>query len=245
MELNTCPYTDSNDNKHRHGCQSCLVRKLSLFEGLDMGQLHMLNSMRSDVPFRTDEVIYKQSLKPVGLLCLSSGKVKIIKNNINGSELIVTLKKPGDFLGFYDLMCEDVHASSAIALEDTSVCVIPEKVFREVLNSSLPLSLKINKFLAGEMIKSGQRTAALTQKYMRARLADALLYVYSLYGTSEGNAQLDVELKRSDLAGLSNMSTPNAIRTLSEFTKSGLISVNGRKIVINKLKELERISIQG
>ncbi|NND31808.1 MAG: Crp/Fnr family transcriptional regulator, partial [Saprospiraceae bacterium] len=176
MKNKTCPITNTDASEVSHGCMNCLIRKLSLFEGLDLEQLHMLNSLRSDVLFGSDEVIYRQGLKPIGLLCLSSGKVKIVKNNINGSELIVTLKRPGDFLGFYDLMREDVHASSAIALEESTICVIPEQIFRDVLRSSLSLSLKINKFLADELIKSGQRTAALTQKYMRARLADALLY---------------------------------------------------------------------
>ena len=245
MIAKTCPYTNPEDQESGHGCTNCLIRKLSLFDGLELDQLHKLNSMRSDVLFAAEEFVYKQGLKPIGLLCLSAGKVKVIENNISGSELIVTLKRPGDFLGFYDLMREDVHASSAVALENCSVCVIPEKIFHEILNTNLSLSLKINKFLAGEMIKTRQRTAALTQKYMRARLADALIYVHSFFGTSEENDQLDVELKRSDWAGLSNMSTPNAIRTLSEFAKSGFINVSGRKIAIKNLKELERISIQG
>ncbi len=48
-----------------------------------------------------------------------------------------------------------------------------------------------------------------------------------------------------DVANLSNMTTSNAIRTLSTFAQEGVISIDGRKIRILDLTKLERISELG
>ena len=52
-------------------------------------------------------------------------------------------------------------------------------------------------------------------------------------------------LPREDLANMSNMTTSNAIRTLSQFAQEGLLTLNGRHIQILDEKELEKISRLG
>ena len=82
----------------------------------------------------------------------------------------------------------------------------------------------------------------LTQKHIRARLAEALILIYEIYGTRPGTNNLNVSLKRSDLADLANMSTANAIRVLSNFNREKLVDINKRNIRINDLKALKFIS---
>ena len=51
-----------------------------------------------------------------------------------------------------------------------------------------------------------------------------------------------VYLSREDLANLSNMTTSNAIRTLSQFATERLITIDGRKIKIIDEEKLKKIS---
>ena len=55
---------------------------------------------------------------------------------------------------------------------------------------------------------------------------------------------LDV-YKRQELANLSNMTTANAIRTLSNFATEGIVGLNGTKIKIIDKEKLEQINNQG
>ena len=52
-------------------------------------------------------------------------------------------------------------------------------------------------------------------------------------------------LPREDLANMSNMTTSNAIRTLSQFAQEELIAIDGKHIRILNQKELEKISRLG
>ena len=52
-------------------------------------------------------------------------------------------------------------------------------------------------------------------------------------------------LPREDVANMSNMTTSNAIRTLSQFAQEGLIAIDGRHVKMLDVKALERISRLG
>lgn len=227
-------------------CMGCAARELSLLDELNQEELVMINRGRTRVTYKAGEPIFKEGTRPYGLLCMSSGKAKISINSVNGNELIVALKKPVDFLGFADFIAEKSYTTSAHALEDTDVCVIMKEHFFSVAQDNNDLLKKINLNLVEELTQTRLRMAGITQKHMRGRLADALLYLHDTYGGIAVDNSVGAELKRSDIAALSNMTTANAIRTISEFAKDGLITVEKRKIFIDQsqLNELYSISLQ-
>ena len=55
-------------------------------------------------------------------------------------------------------------------------------------------------------------------------------------------AQLYASMAREDLANLSNMTTSNAIRTLTSFVNEKIITVDGRRIKIINESMLRKIS---
>jgi CRP-like cAMP-binding protein len=72
-----------------------------------------------------------------------------------------------------------------------------------------------------------------------------LLLLLKNYGYEQDGQTLAMLLPREDLANMSNMTTSNAIRTLSQFAQEGLVVINGRHIQILNEKELEHISRLG
>jgi CRP-like cAMP-binding protein len=86
---------------------------------------------------------------------------------------------------------------------------------------------------------------SLTQKHIRGRLAESILYLKEKYGFENDSQTLKVYLSREDLASLSNMTASNAIRTLSTFAGEKIIAMDGRKIKITDISKLEKISKQG
>ncbi|MCK5401929.1 MAG: Crp/Fnr family transcriptional regulator [Flavobacteriaceae bacterium] len=204
--------------------------------------MKILNKNRYEVSYKSGEIICKEGAKPFGLICLNKGKVKIVRRGTNGNEQILGLKKAVDFIGFRGLMGGSPCLSSAITLEDSTVCVIKKKDFFKVVDSNKNLAFKIIRLFANNLIKKDSRLVNLTQKHVRARLAEALLLINGIYGTNPRTGVLNVSLKRSDLASLANMTTANAIRVLSSFSKENLVDVNHRNIKINNLKVLKDIS---
>jgi CRP-like cAMP-binding protein len=114
-----------------------------------------------------------------------------------------------------------------------------------MLKSNNEFSINIIKSLATELGFSNSRTVTLTQKHIRGRLAESLLFLQDTYGFEDDGKTLKVYLSREDIANLSNMTTSNAIRTLSTFATEEVISLDGRKISINDINILNKISEMG
>ncbi len=227
---------------NRHTCMNCILKNFSLLNELNYDELSILEEKRYTVSYSKGEMIYKEGTPARELLCLNSGKVKICKKGVNGNEQIVDLKKPVDFIGFTAFMYSGNHSTSAYAIDDCSVCFINKAAFDKVVNQNKELSNKIIELLARQLNRANNRLVNLTQKHMRGRIAEALLLLGNVYGISDDGQSLNIQLKRSDLASLSNMTTANAIRTLSSFVKEGIVWVNRRNIKILNPKALECIS---
>ena len=110
------------------------------------------------------------------------------------------------------------------------------------LQKSYKIGYYFIKYLSVEIGKSDDRTVNLTQKHIRARLAEALLFLHDSYGLAKDGVTLDCSLSREDLANISNMTTSNCIRTLSAFVSEGLIETNVRKIKILNEEEIKKIA---
>ena len=102
--------------------------------------------------------------------------------------------------------------------------------------------MQLIKQLAIELGKSDSLTVSLTQKHIRGRLAEMLITLKERYGIEKDGYTLSIYLSREELANMSNMTTSNAIRTLSAFASEKIIAIDGRKIKIINEEELKKIS---
>ena len=73
-------------------------------------------------------------------------------------------------------------------------------------------------------------------------MAESLIMLRDNYGVESDEKTINSHLSREDLANYSNMTTSNAIRTLSNFVSEGVIAVSGRNIQILDEEQLRKIS---
>lgn len=115
-----------------------------------------------------------------------------------------------------------------------------------VVEMLLEKNIQVDRFFIHELAcnlgNSDTRIVNLTQKHIRGRLAEALILLREHYGYEPDNMTLHIYMAREDLANLSNMTTSNAIRTLSAFVNEKIIVVDGRKIKILDEVTLKKIS---
>ena len=195
--------------------------------------------------YKSNEFIFKEGDRPAGFLILVNGKVKIFKEGVGGREQIVRMAEPLSVIGYRALFRDETYKSSAATLEESLVCsVSSDFIFNSALKNS-DFSLKIIKELSKDLGFSNSRTVTLTQKYTRGRLAESLLLLKDKYGFEHDGTTLKAHLSREDIANLSNMTTSNAIRTLSTFADEKVIAIDGRKIKILDSQQLDLISKLG
>ncbi len=226
-------------------CGACLDDTHSIFSVLAQKDKEILRENLTCVTYKRHETIFKEGFKPTGLIYLAQGQAKICKEGVGGREQIIRLIKSGEFLGYRALFADDYYNASAVALEESTVCIIDKKALFEVMYSNCEFDFRIIRMLAQELGLSESRTVSLTQKYLRGRLAESLLLLINTFGYEGDGKTIKVRMSREDLASLSNMTTSNAIRTLYSFVEEGVIELEGKKIKVVDIEKLEQISNLG
>lgn len=192
--------------------------------------------------YKKNEIIYHENDDPEYLYCLIKGKVKVYKEGVGGRQQIVRMVCPNGFFGYRAGFAGGPYITEASAFEPTTLCLIPLEVIKHIIRANHLVAIYFIKQLASLLGAADEHTVSLTQKHLRGRLAEALLRLKASYGTTDNNATLAISISREDLANLSNMTTSNAIRTLSGFAADGLIAIEGRKISLLNEVELKKIS---
>ena len=234
-----------NENiKREIDCIKCIISDDSIFSTLTLPQKEKVIENHICSFYSKNSIIYKEGDNPIGLICLVEGKVKLYKEGINNKEQIVRLVNENGFIGYRALFAREKYNSTAATLEDSVICTIEKDLVFEIMRENHNFTLEIIRRLATELGFSTTRSVSLTQKHIRGRLADALLFLKKTYGVDKDN-NINVLLARDDLANLANMTTSNAIRTLSNFVEEGVIKVDGKKIKIIDFAKLRRISELG
>ncbi|MFV0546232.1 MAG: Crp/Fnr family transcriptional regulator [Bacteroides sp.] len=192
--------------------------------------------------YKKNETIYCEGETPIHLMCLISGKVKIYKDGVGGRSQIIRMIKPTEYFAYRAYFAKEDFITAAAAFEPSVICLIPMDVITNLVTQNNKLAMFFICQLSKDLGISDERTVSLTQKHIRGRLAESLLFLRDSYGLEEDGFTLSIYLSREDLANLSNMTTSNAIRTLSNFATERLIAIDGRKIKIIDEEKLKKIS---
>ncbi|MDR0543636.1 MAG: Crp/Fnr family transcriptional regulator [Dysgonamonadaceae bacterium] len=194
--------------------------------------------------YKKNQQIYAEGEEPAHLMCLLKGKVKIYKEGVGGRSQIIRMIRPIQYFAYRAYFARERYLTDASAFETSIVCSIPMKVVREIMKQNYNVCKFFIRQLSVDLGIADERTVNLTQKHIRGRLAESLVFLIDSYGLENDNS-INIYLAREDLANLSNMTTSNAIRTLSMFVSEKVIALDGRKIKVLDEEKLRKISKLG
>lgn len=222
--------------------EEALTRMSDLTATLNEDQLGCLLDNMVVRSYHKNELIYCEGEVPSQFMCLLEGKVKIFKDGVGGRSQIVRVVRSVEYFSYRAAFSDEKFVTAAAAFENSVIACIPIEIMKKLIMSNTKLAWFFVRKLAIALGQSDERTVNLTQKHIRGRLAESILFMKKSYGVEEDGCTLSIHLSREDMANLSNMTTSNAIRTLSLFASEKLIALDGRKIKILNEPELQKIS---
>lgn len=223
----------------------CLEGASSVFRGLSQEEKEMLDQHHLALNFKKGETIINEGTRPKGLICMVSGKAKMFRTGAGNREQIIKMLRPHSYLAYRSLFSDNPFPFSVKAVEDSDIVIFEKHPMSGILKKNTELAIRFMKVMSEDLISSNNRLISLTQKHVRGRIAESVLLLRDTYGTEADGMTLRVLLSREDLSHLSNMTTSNAIRTLSGLVSEKILEIEGRKITILDLSRLEAISESG
>lgn len=213
-------------------CSNCVTCSESIFSAFNANELEGLSKQKTYALYKKGQYIFKEGSEPKGLFCIHDGNVKITKISEDSKEQIVRLAKPGNFIGYRALLCNDIYHASAIALEDTHVCFYSKELYFEMLHSKPEVASQTINVLTRDLKFAENMMMNMAQKHVKGRIAEILLILEEFYGIYDKDKTINTTLKREDIGHLVGTTTETSIRIISELAKEGVVELVGKRIRI-------------
>jgi CRP/FNR family transcriptional regulator, polysaccharide utilization system transcription regulator len=225
----------------RSNCREC--RKSSkCFQLLYPDELDFINSKKTQITYLKGETIFKQGAFAPFVLYVVDGLVKVFLQTGSAKQLNIRLAKQGDFLAFSSVFGVNVYKYSAVAVKESTICMIDKTALKKLIMKNADFSVHITTRNCNNEDRYLQIIQNISHKQMRGKLASALLYLSSSEFLAENVFQY---LTRQDIADFASVTVESAVKFIKEFEKEGLLKLKGKYVELIDRNKLEDIGRKG
>ncbi len=221
-----------------HRCENCIVRKFNALRAMSKEELKAVSDSKVTKKVKKGQQLFDEGEKLNGVYCVRGGVSKLSKLSPNGKDQIVKLASKGEVLGERSVIAEESSNLSATAVSDMEVCFIPKEAIVSTLHKNPDFTYEVLRHMAHDLREADDVIVNMSQKSVKQRIAEALLYMRNNFG-EDSDGYLALVLSREDIANVVGTATESCIRILSEFRKKGLIKTSGKRMAILKSRKLQ------
>ncbi len=216
-----------------------VLRSIPLFQVL--GDEAILSTVQAGLTRRyaTGQIICYQGDPGDRLYVVIDGLAKVVFTSERGDEMVLNTQGTGEISGELALLDGAPRSASIIAVEPTSVFMLPRARLLDLMRRHPALTDEFLRMLGQRVRRLTEQAGDLAFLDLAGRLAKLLLQLAEKHGQS-AEGVLDRRLSQSDLAGMIGASRPAVNRALQSLAARGLIAVQGQSIVLRDVAGLRK-----
>ncbi len=213
-----------------------LLSKLPFFSGLKYEIITELARGSTFIKYEKGKDIFLEGEKPVGMFVVAEGEVKIYKYSAEGREQILAIEKPVGMVAELPLLDALPYPASAVALQYTTLLLVPKAHFEKVLMRYPELAISIIRNISLRLRHLVMLVEEISFLEIPQRLARYLLNV------SNGKDEFEIPHTNSEIA--SRIATVRELvsRNLSRLSREGIIELDGKRVRILMRSKLEKMA---
>jgi CRP/FNR family transcriptional regulator len=225
--------TTNTDSMREARCSTCNLRQLCLpggLEGTDAERVGDLVYTRRRV--KRGEAVYHAGDQFASIYAVRSGFFKTSVAFEDGREQVTGFHMAGELLGMEGIGSAR-HNVTAVALEDSEVCVIAYSRILELVRNLPALEAQFHKVMSTEIVREHGVMLMLGSMRAEERVATFLLNLskrFTALGYSP--AEFNLRMTREEIGSYLGLKLETVSRTLSKLHEDGLVSVHQKHIRI-------------
>jgi len=226
-------------------CQDCPVWKKSLFRDFNPDLVDWLANRKSWHSFSKKDIIFRQGQDVGGIFCHLSGLAKVVQTDEAEKVRFSRLVFPGDTSGHRSLFIETQYKGTAsVVSNDLQVCFIDKEDILFLLSNDVSFSKNLVAKISTELNRSEEDKISIKEQTVRTRLAHLIYNLCNEYSDKINETQfvIKTEITKRDIAGLLMVANETVIRLMSEMRIEGVISYKDKKILVNDLDKIKKLS---
>lgn len=225
-----------------------LLRRLTMFEGLDEGALQDVLAAGQMRVLAKSSVIFKQGDKGATCHLLWSGRVKIQQSGTDGQQVVVRFIGPEEMYGTLAMFLKGGYPGDAVAVTSGTEMVWQAETMRGLMLRHPQIALNTLTMLGNRLEGLQARVRELSTQRVELRLAHAVLRLVEEQAdlSADNRVTVDFPLTRQDLAEMTGTTLHTVSRTLKAWETRGIIEGGKRqKLAILDLAALAKVAMNG
>jgi CRP-like cAMP-binding protein len=217
------------------------LQRINLFKEIPADDMEELARVTRMELAKKKETIFLPGESSQQIYLLKTGRVKISRISEEGRELTLALLEPGEIFGELEILEGSARDTIAEAMEESQLCVIQKEQFLSLIRKKPELSFRLTKLIGLRLRRIESRVEDLVFRDVPSRLAHLIIQLSEEYGKATPDGIfLDIKITHQEMANLIGSIRETVSATLGEFKKEGLITFEGRKIIILRPELLKK-----
>ena len=217
-----------------------------LLEALEDDDRAQLLQRARSVTFGSGETIYAIEDPGDTMLLIESGRVEVSVTSMTGRKSVLNHMGPGEVVGEIALLDNGPRSADVVAATKVEGVLLHRRDLLSFLTEHPETTLSLIAEVCSKVRNASEMFASQSQTIAQARLARCLLRLGRKWGDedAEGDVRLTQQFSQGDLGEFSGLARENVNRHLKTWVSEGLLTVNGREIVLHEIEMLEDIAHQ-
>ncbi len=233
------PPASRNFSQLKAACSQCTLHEICLPAGVDMLDLARIDQLtQKRMRVLRHQALYKAGDPFHSVYAVRAGFFKTEGGTGDGRDQITGFQMAGELIGL-DGISSGRHACSAVALEDSEVCIIPFNEMEALARAVPALQRSLHRLMSREMVQDHKLLALLGSGTAEERIT-AFLVDLSRRLSQRGYAASEFVLRmtREEIGRHLGLTLETVSRTLSRLQRQGTIRVQQRLVRIIDPKAL-------
>ena len=210
---------------------------LWIFKGLASDDVQELSRQAMRKKMKKGETLFFQGDSANEVFLIKGGRIKLTKVLENGTELMLDLRKGGDFVGENMFSEEGEYPVSAVCLEDTLTCGFTRSQFEDLVLKHPTVGLQVIKTLSERISWLTTRVGNLAVTNIEDRLYRVLSNVAKEHGTkSKKGLVIQFPLTHEDLSFLTGAHRVSITRAMKALKEAGKIILENKLLILPTLE---------
>jgi CRP-like cAMP-binding protein len=212
-----------------------LLKGTPLFSSTPEETLHWLARQAVTRSYESNQTIVYQNEPGYAFYIILSGRVKVVLRGEEGKEVILTTLGRGEFFGEMAVVDGLPRSASVIAMEPTKLLIITRDAFLTLIQRTPELALSFIRELSRRLRLADAKIESLALLDVYGRVARVLREIGEKEGRKEGDSiVIDKRPTQTEIAAMAGTSRETVSRILSDFIRSGYISIEGKKLILHE-----------
>ncbi len=111
-------------------------------------KINELNGLCQFGSIKRNDILFLEQEQGCAAYFLASGRVKLIRTNSEGKEVIATFITPGQLIAWFALLTESSYPVSAVALQDSEYLAFDVRYLRQLVEMNPPFASRLLEYVA-------------------------------------------------------------------------------------------------